>query len=123
MRRIRGRRLPADAARDQQRVRVPGVRVAARGDEREPVRHRDRAGTRRDELGDVGRHARAAVLGEPARGAREHLERPGDVEDLRLREAEHHDAVRFRAGFRSAVGFHGSQVSGAGRVAAEYGRN
>jgi len=34
------------------------------------------------------------VVTQPARSAREHFERPGDVEDLRLREAEHRNAVR-----------------------------
>ncbi len=109
-------RLPADAAGDQQRVRVTDVGVAARRNELEAVRHRDRAGARGDEFRAVGGGAPAAMFGEPARGAREHLERPGDVQHLGLRETQHDDAVRPWAGSRAAILGHESHVSAARAV-------
>jgi hypothetical protein len=107
--RVRDRRFPADAARGQERVGVVHVSKAAGRDEPKAIRHRDGAGARGNKFRRVGRNARATVLGEPARRAREHLQRPGDVEDLRLRETEHHDAMCSAARFRACGSFHGGE--------------
>ena len=63
----------------------------------------ERAGARGDELDFVSVELQVLVLAQPTRGAREHFERPGDVENLRLRVAEHRDAVRYTSGPRRVL--------------------
>jgi hypothetical protein len=114
--------FPADSACDQERVRAADVDITALGDELEPARHRERPGARRDELRDIGRQPRAAVLGQPARRARKDLERPRYVEHLRLREAEHHDPVGPAGRPRASLELHGRHHSGPARPRRQYGR-
>jgi hypothetical protein len=50
------------------------------------------------------------MLAQPPRRAREDLERPRDVEDLRVREADHHDAVRAAGGGMEGILRHVSHL-------------